>query len=73
MACETTSGAAAGPAARWCTTNETPSLDGTDSNVMRPAMRFRGEIETGRVPSLLLAPRDAVPCAHPRRAGGLFR
>jgi multidrug efflux pump subunit AcrA (membrane-fusion protein) len=27
---------------------------------MRPAMRFRGEIETGRTPGLLLAPREAV-------------
>jgi HlyD family secretion protein len=36
------------------------ALDGTDSNVMRPAMRFRGEIETGRVPALLLVPREAV-------------
>ena len=27
---------------------------------MRPAMRFRGEIETGRVPGLLLVPREAV-------------
>ncbi|HVR69709.1 MAG TPA: HlyD family efflux transporter periplasmic adaptor subunit [Vicinamibacteria bacterium] len=36
------------------------ALDRTDSAVMRPAMRFRGEIETGRIPGLLLAPRDAV-------------
>ena len=36
------------------------ALDRTDSTVMRPAMRFRGEIETGRVPGLLLVPRDAV-------------
>ena len=36
------------------------ALDRTDPTVMRPAMRFRGEIETGRVPDLLLAPRDAV-------------
>jgi HlyD family secretion protein len=36
------------------------ALDRTDSSVMRPNMRFRGEIETGRVPGLLLAPRDAV-------------
>lgn len=35
------------------------ALDRTDS-VMRPNMRFRGEIETGRAPGLLLAPRDAV-------------
>jgi hypothetical protein len=36
------------------------ALDRTDSGVMRPNMRFRGEIETGRVPGLLLAPRDTV-------------
>jgi HlyD family secretion protein len=36
------------------------ALDRTDPGVMRPAMRFRGEIETGRVAGLLLAPRDAV-------------
>ncbi len=35
-------------------------LEGTDPGVMRPAMRFRGEIETGRTPALLLVPRDAV-------------
>ena len=32
----------------------------TDPTFMRPAMRFRGEIETGRVPGLLLVPREAV-------------
>jgi HlyD family secretion protein len=36
------------------------ALDRTDAAVMRPAMRFRGEIETGRIPGLLLVPRDAV-------------
>ena len=36
------------------------ALDQTDPTVMRPAMRFRGEIETGRIPALLLVPRDAV-------------
>ena len=36
------------------------SLERTDPTLMRPAMRFRGEIETGRVPGLLLVPRDAV-------------
>jgi multidrug efflux pump subunit AcrA (membrane-fusion protein) len=36
------------------------ALDRTDSTVMRPAMRFRGEIETGRIPGLLLVPRDTV-------------
>jgi multidrug efflux pump subunit AcrA (membrane-fusion protein) len=43
---------------------------------MRPAMRFRGEIETGRLPGLLLVPRDAVflrddgPVVWARRALG---
>jgi HlyD family secretion protein len=36
------------------------ALERTDPTVMRPAMRFRGEIETGRTPGLLLAPREAV-------------
>ncbi|HXY41344.1 MAG TPA: HlyD family efflux transporter periplasmic adaptor subunit [Vicinamibacteria bacterium] len=36
------------------------ALDATDPTFMRPAMRFRGEIETGRVASLLLVPREAV-------------
>ncbi len=36
------------------------ALERTDPTVMRPAMRFRGEIETGRIPGLLLVPRDAV-------------
>jgi HlyD family secretion protein len=36
------------------------ALEKTDSTVMRPAMRFRGEIETARTPGLLLVPRDAV-------------
>ena len=36
------------------------ALDRTDPTFMRPAMRFRGEIETGRVPRLLLVPREAV-------------
>jgi len=36
------------------------ALEKTDPTFMRPAMRFRGEIETGRVPGLLLVPRDAV-------------
>jgi HlyD family secretion protein len=52
------------------------ALDRTDPGVMRPAMRFRGEIETGRTPGLLLAPRDAVflreggPVVWTRRAMG---
>jgi multidrug efflux pump subunit AcrA (membrane-fusion protein) len=52
------------------------ALDQTDPTVMRPAMRFRGEIETGRVAGLLLVPRDAVflreggPVVWTRRALG---
>jgi len=42
------------------------ALDKTDSGRMRPAMRFRGQIETGRIPSLLVAPREAV---HLRQSG----
>ncbi len=36
------------------------ALEKTDSTVMRPAMRFRGEVETGRTAGLLLVPREAV-------------
>ncbi len=36
------------------------ALDATDPTLMRPAMRFRGEIETARLGGLLLVPRDAV-------------
>ena len=36
------------------------ALEKTDPTFMRPAMRFRGEIETGRVAALLLVPREAV-------------
>jgi HlyD family secretion protein len=36
------------------------ALSKTDPTVMRPAMRFRGEIETGRTPGLLVVPREAV-------------
>ena len=52
------------------------ALDRTDPTMMRPAMRFRGEIETGRLPGLLLVPRDAVflrekgPVAWVRRGLG---
>ena len=52
------------------------ALEKTDPTVMRPAMRFRGEIETGRVPGLLLVPREAVflradgPAVFVRRAFG---
>jgi hypothetical protein len=52
------------------------ALGKTDPTFMRPAMRFRGEIETGRLPGLLLVPRDAVflredgPVVWVRRALG---
>ncbi len=36
------------------------SLGKTDPTFMRPAMRFRGEIETDRISELLLVPRGAV-------------
>jgi HlyD family secretion protein len=36
------------------------ALERTDPALMRPAMRFRGEVETGRIPGLLLVARDAV-------------
>jgi len=36
------------------------ALEKTDPTFMRPAMRFRGEIETGRIPGVLLVPRDVV-------------
>jgi len=36
------------------------ALDSTDPVAMRPAMRFRGEIETARIPLVLLAPREAI-------------
>lgn len=48
----------------------------TDPTFMRPAMRFRGEVETGRVPQVLLVPREAVflrdagPVVWVRRALG---
>lgn len=35
-------------------------LDRTDTQRMRPGMRFRGKIETGRVPGALLIPAEAV-------------
>ena len=50
------------------------SLTRTDPTLMRPSMRFRGEVETGRIGALLLVPRDAVflrdegPVAWARRA-----
>ena len=36
------------------------ALGKTDPTFMRPAMRFRGEVETGRVPQVLQVPREAV-------------
>jgi HlyD family secretion protein len=41
-------------------------LDVTDSRKMRPGMRFRGVIETGRVANAVLVPADAV---FPTEAG----
>ena len=52
------------------------ALEKTDPSFMRPAMRFRGEVETSRVPKLLLVPREAVflresgPVVWARRALG---
>jgi HlyD family secretion protein len=51
------------------------ALERSDASVMRPAMRFRGRIETGRVERALVVPREAVflrargPVAFVRRAG----
>jgi hypothetical protein len=42
------------------------TLDKTDPTLMRPAMRFRGEVETARMSGVLLVPRDAV---HLRATG----
>jgi len=42
------------------------ALGKTDPTLMRPAMRFRGEIETARVPSVVLVPKGAV---FPRASG----
>ena len=36
------------------------TLEKTDPAFMRPAMRFRGEVETGRLAGRLLVPREAV-------------
>jgi HlyD family secretion protein len=52
------------------------ALEKTDPSFMRPAMRFRGEVETSRIPKLLLVPREAVflresgPVVWARRALG---
>jgi hypothetical protein len=51
-------------------------LERTDAAIMRPAMRFRGEIETGRLKGRLLVPREAVflresgPVVYVHRAWG---
>ena len=50
------------------------ALGKTDPTVMRPAMRFRGDVETSRTPGLLLVPRavvflrDSGPVVWARRA-----
>jgi HlyD family secretion protein len=36
------------------------ALTRTDPTLMRPSMRFRGEVETGRTAGLLIIPREAV-------------
>ncbi len=52
------------------------ALDATDPRKMRPGMRFRGVIETGRIENALLVPADAVfptdqgPIAFKRSAIG---
>ena len=54
-------------------------LDATDPRKMRPGMRFRGVIETGRIANALLVPADAVfptdagPIAFRRSAIGYAR
>jgi multidrug efflux pump subunit AcrA (membrane-fusion protein) len=51
-------------------------LDVTDSRKMRPGMRFRGTVETGRIARAILVPKDAVfpteagPVAYRRTALG---
>jgi hypothetical protein len=55
------------------------ALDATDPRKMRPGMRFRGVIETGRIAGALLVPKDAVfptgagPVAFRRTAWGYGR
>ncbi|MEO8215628.1 MAG: HlyD family efflux transporter periplasmic adaptor subunit [Acidobacteriota bacterium] len=46
----------------------TIALDRTDRSRMRPGMRFRGTVETGRVRNALLIPLDAVITAGGRTA-----
>jgi len=54
-------------------------LEATDPRKMRPGMRFRGVIETGRIANALLVPADAVfptdagPIAFRRSAVGYGR
>lgn len=36
------------------------ALEATESGVMRPAMRFRGDVEVGRLAARLVAPREVV-------------
>ncbi len=51
-------------------------LEKTDPGFMRPAMRFRGEVETARIPGVVLVPRESVflretgPVVWVRRALG---
>ncbi len=53
------------------------SLDKGDPMRMRPGMRFRGQVETGRAAAVLVVPSEAVflgpagPMAYRRRTGGL--
>jgi len=53
------------------------SLERTDRTKMRPGMRFRGSIETGRITAATLVPLDAIfptdrgPVAYRRRFGSL--
>ncbi len=52
------------------------ALDRADAMRMRPGMRFRGQVETGRAPAVLVVPSEAVflgpagAMAYRRRAGG---
>lgn len=52
------------------------ALDGTDAVRMRPGMRFRGKIETGRVAQAVLVPSSAVfltregPVAYRKKRSG---
>ncbi len=52
------------------------ALDRTDTERMRPGMRFTGAVETGRIPGALLVPADAIfptsdgPVAYRKTAFG---